>query len=556
MRRDADGRRTGKRHSILRSLAVLFMGSHMLIAAATEAGDSRKWGPYIDLEGKLGSKRNIGEADIFLPIAQDNRTLYFANVRARLDDGSDREGSIGLGVRRMLENGWNVGAYGFVDHRRTTYNNTFKQTTVGFEALGRDIDWRANIYTPFGDKSRTLSSSDVGSISSGSLFVSTTVQEERALPGFDLEAGWRLPLFDAEDKRQVRLYLAGYRFSDEGIKVQGTRIRAEYMLAAFGDSWKGAQLTLGAEYQDDNARGAQSFVGLRLRIPLGATGSSLQRLNAQERRMLASIERDVDIVSQIQSRTLQTEKATTTIDGQSIAGISGDDTTGANLQSAINTAGANSTVVLAGSFNTTTITQLLNGQTVMGAGTLKVRTTSGREAVVTLPGATIVSNVTGNVGAVNMADNSTLSGMNIVHQDPNTFTSNPIGIYALNVNNVRILNNMVTATSTQGTAFGIRVENSTNVTIGNNTIIARHTTANAVALQFVGGSGTVYGNSLDAVGANVGNSYAMFFVDSSGTNPQIFSGSVGNTLVHGMCLNNGGGPVAGTVYFTNGTHCP
>ena len=187
--------------------------------------------------------------------------------------------------------------------------------------------------------------------------------------------------------------------------------------------------------------------------------------------MLASIERDVDIVSQIQSRTLQTEKATTTIDGQSIAGISGDDTTGANLQSAINTAGANSTVVLAGSFNTTTITQLLNGQTVMGAGTLKVRTTSGREAVVTLPGATIVSNVTGNVGAVNMADNSTLSGMNIVHQDPNTFTSNPIGIYALNVNNVRILNNMVTATSTQGTAFGIRVENSTNVTIGNLSLI-------------------------------------------------------------------------------------
>ena len=543
-----------KRSAIARHLAVAFLGSQMLTAhaAAADTGNTAKWGSYIDLEGKVGSKRNIGEANIFVPLAQDPRTLVFANVRARLDDDHDSEGSIGAGVRRMLENGWNIGAYGFVDHRRTQYDNTFNQTTFGFEALGRDLDLRANIYTPFGNDSRMLSSSSAGSVSGGSLFVTTTVQEERALPGFDVEAGWRLPLFDAEDTRQARVYLAGYHFSDDGLEVSGTRVRAEYMLAEFGGALKGMQLTLGAEYQDDNARGGQSFFGARLRIPLGAMASSAQRLNAQERRMLASIERDVDIVSQVKSRTL-TEKAMATADGQSVVGISSEQTSGADLQGALNTAGTNSTVILSGTFDTTSVTQLQSGQTVMGAGTLKVRTASGQEAVVTLPGATITSNVVGNVGSVHMANDSTLTGMNIIHRDPSVFSSNPIGIYVNGVNNVKILNNKISVNSTQGTAFGIRIEGSNNVTVGNNVIVARHAAANAIALQFVGGSGTVYGNSLDALSPS--HSYAMFFVDASGTNPQILSGSVDNVLVNGTCLNNGG-PVTGAVYFTNGTHCP
>lgn len=268
--------------------------------------------------------------------------------------------------------------------------------------------------------------------------------------------------------------------------------------------------------------------------------------------MLASIERDVDIVSQVKSRTL-TEKAMATADGQSVVGISSEQTSGADLQGALNTAGTNSTVILSGTFDTTSVTQLQSGQTVMGAGTLKVRTASGQEAVVTLPGATITSNVVGNVGSVHMANDSTLTGMNIIHRDPSVFSSNPIGIYVNGVNNVKILNNKISVNSTQGTAFGIRIEGSNNVTVGNNVIVARHAAANAIALQFVGGSGTVYGNSLDALSPS--HSYAMFFVDASGTNPQILSGSVDNVLVNGTCLNNGG-PVTGAVYFTNGTHCP
>lgn len=258
-----------RRTTIARHLAIAFLGSQILVAHAADTADAAKWGSYIDLEGKVGSKRNIGEANIFVPLAQDARSLFFANVRARFDDGHDNEGSLGLGARRMLDNGWNVGAYGFVDHRRTQYDNTFNQTTFGFEALGRDVDLRANVYTPFGTDARMLSSSETGTISGDSLFVTSTTQEERALPGFDVEAGWRLPLFDAEDTRQARVYLAGYRFSDDGLEVRGTRVRAEYMLAAFGGAWKGMQLTLGAEYQDDNARGDQSFIGARLRIPLG-----------------------------------------------------------------------------------------------------------------------------------------------------------------------------------------------------------------------------------------------------------------------------------------------
>lgn len=552
------------RNLIAKGIAIAFMGGHMLMASAAETNDvSSKWGPYIDLEGKLGTKRNIGEADIFLPFAQDSRTLYFANVRARIDDDHDNEGSIGVGVRHMLENDWNIGAYGFVDHRRTNYDNTFNQTTVGFEALGRDVDLRANIYTPFGNDSRTLSTSDAGSVSGGSLFVTTTVQEERALPGFDVEAGWRLPLFDAEDTRQVRVYLAGYRFSDDGLEVRGTRVRAEYMLAAFGDAWKGAQLTLGAEYQDDNARGGQSFVGARLRIPFGSTGASSQHLNAQERRMLAPIERDVDIVSRVHSRTLGTEKATTTSSGQNLVALASDQT--ADLPAAIAAAGANSTVVLSGAFSTGAETILQQGQTVMGSGQLAVRTASGRTANVSLPGAEINMQIPGFFGVmatVQMADNSTLTGMTIRHLDPGGGGgggANAVGVMADGVSNARILNNTVTSTTSGAAgAFGIRVQGgASDVIVGNNVVNVTQPSSNATAFQIVESSAQAYGNTLSATGLSPAHSHAVFLVGAS-ANVVVLPGSTGNVLQGGGCTVNmfTGLSVVGTVHFTDGTTCP
>jgi hypothetical protein len=55
--------------------------------ALAQAGEAKpKWGPSIDFEAKPGTKRSLGEADLFVPLWQDPTTLFFGNLRARLDD--------------------------------------------------------------------------------------------------------------------------------------------------------------------------------------------------------------------------------------------------------------------------------------------------------------------------------------------------------------------------------------------------------------------------------------------------------------------------------------
>src|SRR5690606_5227976 len=107
-----------------------------------------KWQPHIDVEGKWGNDRSLGEAGLFMPVWQDSDTLVFADLRTRLDDHSSREGNFGMGVRQMLPSGWNLGGYGYFDRRHTGHDKYFSQITFGAEALGRDWDLRANAYVP------------------------------------------------------------------------------------------------------------------------------------------------------------------------------------------------------------------------------------------------------------------------------------------------------------------------------------------------------------------------------------------------------------------------
>src|SRR3546814_20512086 len=95
------------------------LAASLLAAGETHAAESPapKWAPHIDLEGKGGTKRSLGEADLFIPLAQDGDTLLFSSLRTRMDDNDGAEGNFGLGVRHMLETGWNLGTYAYLDRR-------------------------------------------------------------------------------------------------------------------------------------------------------------------------------------------------------------------------------------------------------------------------------------------------------------------------------------------------------------------------------------------------------------------------------------------------------
>ncbi len=489
---------------------------------------------------------------MFLPLSQDSRTLHFLNLRGRLDSSNGSEGNLGLGARRMVEGGWNLGAYAYLDQRRTPQGSVFNQSTLGAEALGRDWDLRANVYFPTGGRVNSLGpGASTASVSGNALVVTTPMREERALGGHDAEVGWRVPLFDAEHDRQLRIYLGTYRFADSAVRVEGVRLRAEYAVAQWRGLWRGAQLLLGAEAQDDNARGGLSFVSLRLRIPLGEGHASASRLTAQERRMTAPVVRDVDIVSQVVAATSLVETATATANGQSLTVLSSSATTGAALPGAVAAAGNNSTVLLSGTFNTTATTQLQTGQTLMGAGMVSVRTASGRVVTVSSPGATIVGAVAGNSSTVQMADNSTLTGMTVSNVSTGGGSPNPMGVYVSGVSGATIHNNTISATHNLGgggSAIAVSIAgNPGNITVTDNTVTAVGMGV-ALGVYVDTSSATLRGNTLSATGGGP-NSFAV------GLNAaNIQSGSTGNTIANGVCIALGAG--TGTVMsFTNAANC-
>jgi Inverse autotransporter, beta-domain len=524
--------------------------------AATDA--LPKWGPFIDLGGKAGTKRNLGQSDLFVPLLQNGDSMLFTDLRGRFDDQGSQEGNFGFGVRHMLASGWNLGLYGYYDRLKSALGNDFGQVTFGAEALSLDWDARANLYRTAGPRIANLGSTSTttASIVNTSVQVTTTGThtEEVALHGFDGEVGWRAPIFDPADTKQLRVYLGGYDFEGDGVKsVAGPRGRIDFTVYQVPHLWSGSRIEVETELQHDRPRGTQAFAMLGMRIPLQVfTSAALSELSPMERRMEDPIVRDVDLVSEgtTQATPTITETATQTTSGSAITVLSSTSTTGAALPGAVAAAGANSTVILAGSFTTSSSLTLQSGQTVMGSGSLAVRAPSGRTATLTTPSAT----VTGNLGFTNytitMANNSTLSGMTVNTTD--TSGNNALAVRANGVSGARIIGNTINAAETGGgTAHGVDVlPGSGTITVSGNTITARGSGGAGVALavQVNNASATVTGNSLSASGAVTTNATVAL------STANVLAGSSGNTAVAGSCHVLAAG-TGSTVTFTNAAAC-
>ena len=523
--------------------------------APPAAAPPLKWGPFIDLGGAVGTDRNIGETDLFVPLLQDSRSMLFTDIRGRFDDRSSLEGNFGLGVRHMLASGWNLGGYVYYDRLKSALGNDFGQATVGAEALSLNWDARANFYHPLGPSIANLgsTSSTTAALSGTSVEVTTTgtYSQEVAMQGFDGEIGWRVPIFAPDSTTQLRVYAGGYDFHADGVPtIAGPRGRLDLTIDQVPHLWHGARLDLGAEVQHDGPRGTQAFALLSLRIPLEIFASAPpSELTPMERRMEDPIVRDVDVVSQTRTEATPTvvETATETSGGSPITVISSASTTGANLPTAVTNAGANSTVILSGSFDTTAATTLQSGQTVMGAGSLTVKTPSGRTATLTTSAATITYN-NGALQAITMADNSKLTGMTI---DVNTNIGSAIGVQATTTSGATIANNTIDVTTTDAGAgaIGVYVKNTaTNTIVSGNTISASDGSA-ATAVEVTGGSSaTVSGNSLSATGG-AGSNNTVYL-----STADIQSGSSGNKAVAGSC-NVATAGTGGTITFTNASAC-
>lgn len=320
----------------MRSLHMRALSASAALGVVLAAGGAQadavspRWNPWIEFGGRVSDGRAIGEANLFAPLMQNRDTLVFADVRGMFDDTDAREGNFGLGVRRMLSNGWNLGAYGYFDIRRSSLDNTFHQATLGFEALSRNFDLRANAYLPVGDREQRVglgssSTSIFGAsqtiLTGGTLAIQTDVTTtttgttlvEKALAGVDAEAGVRVPVFGLDSGLDLRAYAGGYWFDGSGVeKIAGPRARLELTAHDLG-GLPGVRLTAGVTVQHDEVRDEQVIGYARLRLPLQlASAGPRQPLTYMERRMTDAVVRDVDIVSNSETST-QTTSTTDTL---------------------------------------------------------------------------------------------------------------------------------------------------------------------------------------------------------------------------------------------------
>lgn len=513
--------------------------------AGAALADGPKWAAHTDIEAKLSTGRNLGEIGFFMPVTQNDTSLLFADIRFRPDDQGSREGNFGLGLRHMLESGWNIGAYGYLDIRRTGHGNTFTQVTAGLEALSPEWSLRANAYLPVGSTSQDVNSLDRVEISGTSVIFRGGA--EHAMYGVDAEIGYRLPMLAPELGASLDLYGGAYHFQNRASgapDITGARGRMELVFEDPSFLPAGGLFALGGEIQHDGPRGTQGALTARLRIPLGGERSGLTQ---QEKRMTAPVVRDVDIVTLAGTFTAP-ETVTQLADGSAFTVLNSQSTVGhVQLQNALNNAGNNSTVLLVGDFHTSGLITTAFGQTLTGQ--LTVRTSSGKAALVT-SGASITS--TNATRTIEVESGSTISNLTI-----NASLSGGLGgpsiLVGDNKTGVTIANNAITLTQSGnnagvGVLFGL---NASGAVTGNHISVIGTGTATAMtALGVNTGAPSVLvsGNTLSAAG---GTSQVIV---RSGAGTTFLPASTGNVRLSGNC--NGGSLGGSAVHFTDGSTCP
>ncbi|MCE7998757.1 MAG: hypothetical protein HEP70_07860 [Rhodobiaceae bacterium] len=339
--------------------AVLVMSGP--VSAVAAEGD--KWRPYVDVEGKLGTDRNLGEVGLFVPLGQSQDSLLFGNLITRFDDQDSFEGNIGLGYREIVDGNYILGGYAFFDRRKSASDNYFNQITAGAEFMTDVWTARGNVY--FADNDLAPTGGGVVTQTGTQIFVQSNM--EGALSGFDAEVGRVIPL-GLEDVTLTG-FAGGFHFGRSGFEeVSGPRGRAEL---SFNNLWdtvlpSGTQLRFGAEVQHDDVRDTQGFFSARLRVPLFG-GSSSSNLSVLEQRMVDPVVRDIDVVA---GGTLSApvapvlESNGTTLNNANF--VDADDDLGVALAAA----GENALVVIDGSKGVITSAadaDALTGQTIVGA---------------------------------------------------------------------------------------------------------------------------------------------------------------------------------------------
>ncbi len=406
----------------------IFSASALLLAASLAAAcpagaQFDQWRPYAELEARMGDDVELGLFELFFPLWQDSDSLLFVDARGYQDDASAAEGNWGLAFRTILPSDWVFGVNGFFDYRRTEFGNDFSQGAFGFELLDVNKGFRLNGYIPDGEV-KSAAGAATTAISGGTIVVLPGL--EASYYGLDAEAEYLLWRRDGYRLGGLDLELWGaagvFHFDNNTAgftDITGPRLRTE--LRAFDLAWLGndSRLVFGARYEHDDVRDSQWTGTVGVRIPFGPGGGrSGRRLQGLARRMVAPIERDIDIVTNVAQGAA--EPAVLVATGQVIQQVVTIDADTVNPETVVSAAGANSVVYAdgsAGTIATSSSINLNNGQVIAGGGSqyLVAGASSGDTVTVDVPGERpTINNSNFGVNTVVVSTDASVVGLDIV----------------------------------------------------------------------------------------------------------------------------------------------
>jgi parallel beta helix pectate lyase-like protein/inverse autotransporter-like protein with beta domain len=537
------------------SLFAVSLISCLTLNSATGLGREPIWRPYIDLEARGSSLRTLGQGNLFLPLAQDRDSMLFADFRGLWTDGGAAEGNWGLAYRKILPSEWIVGLYGFYDFRNSEFGNDFHQGMLGAELL--DVNWgvRFNGYVP--DQGIKAAPGLAGAFLQGGNIV---VQQglEAAYWGVDFEAerllwyrdaccdcgdrwsSWGLANLDTELWASAGVF--HFDNAANGFEnITGPRLRAELRLYDLPMLGNDSRLVLSGQYEHDDVRDSVGTAMITMRIPFGRGGGrSGSRVRGLDRRMVAPIVRDIDIITNAGPfGPAEAAKIVGSTTGNAITGVTFVDGSTANVDTVIEGAGADSVVIASGAAGTITlagsgnIIDLNSGQALVGGGSglLVQGCDTGAVATFLAPGTrpTINMPVVGSE-VIRLADTNTISGLNI--------TGGRFGVVRSGGGGgaYTITGNRVTGANDEGVfIFGDVVGVITNNQFDNN----GYTGFRVLNGDF---EGTITGNTFNGNGTiNPGNGFEILNGDFVGSDTVVENNTANGNAVDGFRFgaNNG-----------------
>ncbi len=540
------------------------------ISCAGSANAGHFWRPYVELGTRAGDVW-AGQGNLFVPLRQSQVNLLFADLRGNWTDVQSQHGNLGLGFRQMLVNDWIFGIHSHYDIRHSEFGNNFHQASLGLEMLNVDWGIRGNGYLA-GEGARLLSAQNTVQLVGNQLFLQQAA--ERAYSGLDFEVERRLWYREAPSDNSWHswgtfhdmelwgsLGVFNYDNDAQGFEeITGPRARLELRVYDIPFAGPDSRMVIAGQLEDDDVRGSVSQAMLTFRIPFGrGVDRPRTRLRCLNRRMVAPIQRNTDIVSVAGFQA--PEAAAFSRNGRQISNVVTVDADTPTIDTAIPGAGIDSLVIVDGTAgdilapNLGGSINLLDGQTILGGGSsLLVRgVNSGSTAVFTAPGSRPTIN-SGNDIAFNLtdataADNVCLIGLDIVNSGP--------GVSAVNLSNVEnVLIDDISVTTSGDDAFGILADNSQFI-LNDATINTSGARGDAIRLS---GDDLVAGINNASIGTSGDDAHGIFMRDmglvslqgsrvfTSGTGAEaIDAGGAAQLQVNGSVLTATGPNVAGIV---------